>query len=76
MSAVKLVKGKSLENIFKNFKLEYDWKEVFDFLAKIPVTKHYKLKWGKPNADKIKKFLCEERDFKVERVMAALEKIK
>jgi flap endonuclease-1 len=76
MSAVKLVKGKSLENIFKNFKLEYDWKEVFNFLAKIPVTKHYNLKWENPNANKIKKFLCEERDFKVERVMAALEKIK
>jgi flap endonuclease-1 len=76
MSAVKLVKGKSLENIFKNFNLEYDWKEVFNFLAKIPVIKHYKLKWEKPNANKIRKFLCEERDFKVERVMAALEKIK
>src|SRR3972149_3133657 len=61
--AVKIVRKKNPEQIFKSLKLEYDWKEVFDFITNIPVTKDYKLKWESPNIRKIKEFLCVERDF-------------
>ena len=74
-SAVKLVKGQSLKGIFKNFSLPYDWSEVFNYITKMPVTKNYKLKWEVPNIKAIRRFLCEERDFKEERVMSALKKI-
>jgi len=73
--AVKIVRKKNPEQIFKSLKLEYDWKEVFDFITNIPVTKDYKLKWESPNIRKIKEFLCVERDFNEKRVMAALEKL-
>jgi len=74
-SAAKIVKGQSPERIFKKFSLTYDWREVFNYIMKTPTTKNYNLKWEVPNIMAIKRFLCEERDFKPERVMSALEKI-
>ena len=74
--AVKLVKGKKPEQIFKSLPLGYDWKEVFNYITKMSTTKDYNLKWKKYDYGKIINFLCKERDFKVDRVEAALERIK
>ncbi|MGB2729003.1 MAG: flap endonuclease-1 [Halobacteriota archaeon] len=39
------------------------------------VNESYEIKWGTPDEEKVKEFLCEERDFSEERVSKALERI-
>ncbi|MEM4248535.1 MAG: hypothetical protein QXH80_04650 [Candidatus Nanoarchaeia archaeon] len=74
-NAVKIVRKKDPEKIFKELKPDFDWKEIYEIITKMPVTKNYKLKWQKPDFKKIKKILVEEHDFKMERVKSALEKL-
>lgn len=40
------------------------------------VTDDYEIKWGKPDSEKLIKFLCEENDFSVDRVKKAVERLK
>lgn len=48
--------------------------EIFSFF-KNPPTVDYKLKFGSPDLDAIKKFMCDEHDFSEERIENALKKI-
>lgn len=40
------------------------------------VTDDYEIKWGKPDSEKLIKFLCEENDFSTDRVEKAAERLK
>lgn len=40
------------------------------------VTDNYEIKWGKPDSEKLLKFLCEENDFSADRVEKAAERLK
>ncbi|MEK6923434.1 MAG: flap structure-specific endonuclease [Nanoarchaeota archaeon] len=73
--AVKFVQKKSSEQIFQNFELNYNWKEIYNLFAKIPVTDKYKLKWSEPNRREIMRILVKEHNFNGERVETALNKI-
>jgi len=73
--AVKFVQRKSNKQIFKDLDLNYDWKEIYNLFAKIPVTDKYKLKWSEPDRKEIKRILVKEHNFSEERVENALNKI-
>jgi len=47
---------------------EMPWQEVFDVIAKMPVSDDYSKNQGSINADKIREILCERHQFSVERV--------
>lgn len=40
------------------------------------VTDNYEIKWGKPDSERLIKFLCEENDFSADRVEKAAERLK
>ncbi|MDM7917782.1 MAG: flap structure-specific endonuclease, partial [Methanosarcina sp.] len=40
------------------------------------VTDDYEIKWGKPDSEKLIKFLCEENDFSEDRVVKTAERLK
>lgn len=68
-NALKLVKQyKDFDELFKNVKADFDWKEIFDVFKKMPVTKKYDLKWNSINENKIREILIEKHDFSNERV--------
>ena len=71
--AVKFVAKKSNKEIFQDFELNYDWKEIYNLFARIPVTDTYKLKWNEPNIREIKRILVKEHNFSEERVENALK---
>lgn len=54
---------------------EYNLSEVKDIFLSPPVTDEYKIKFEKPNAEKIVEFLCEEHEFSENRVEKALERL-
>jgi flap endonuclease-1 len=74
-TAVKFVRRKNIEKIFKELKPDFDWKVVYEIITKMPVTKDYELKWREPDLKKIIEILVEEHDFKLERVKSAMEKL-
>ncbi len=51
------------------------WKEVFDTIKHIPVTKEYDLEWKKIKDDELKALLIGEYSFSPERVQARLSKL-
>jgi len=73
-NALKLVKkhGENLNLLFSEAKweesFEMPWQEVFDVIAKMPVSDDYSKNQGSINADKIREILCERHQFSVERV--------
>ncbi|MGB8220706.1 MAG: flap endonuclease-1 [Methanoregula sp.] len=52
----------------------FDPAPVMDFFLRPPVTNEYSLTWGHPDAEGIKRLLCDGYDFAEERVDAALER--
>ncbi|MBN2881632.1 flap endonuclease-1 [Candidatus Woesearchaeota archaeon] len=81
MKGLKLVRefGDKFDDLFtyvewdKNF--DFSWKDVFNIFKNIPVTDDYVLDWTNVDADKLKSFLVDERNFSVDRVDIALEKL-
>jgi flap endonuclease-1 len=67
----------SLERIVKErlFEFEVDPLEVKEIFLKHEVTDDYELRWGQPDPERIKEFLCEEFDFSEERVQSGIEKL-
>jgi flap endonuclease-1 len=55
---------------------DYGWKEVFDTIKDMPVTKDYTLKWEKPDYVGLKKLLCDRHDFSEDNVSSKLDKLK
>ncbi|MEN6396060.1 MAG: flap endonuclease-1 [Methanoregula sp.] len=52
----------------------YDPAPVIDLFLHPPVTSDYTLVWGHPDAEGIRRLLCDKYDFAAERVDAALER--
>ncbi len=75
--ALKLVRElKSLDAIVRAVKAEFpvDPHEIVKIFLEPQVTSDYKLEWRKPDVDKVKEFLCEERQFSETRVQNALDR--
>lgn len=51
---------------------DFSWKEVYDALQTMPVTKNYKLRWKKPNKKAVLELLCKKHDFDEKRVLTRL----
>ena len=78
-TAYKLIrKYGSLENIIKyeNVSLDFDYEAVRSIFLNPEVTDDYDLRWGSVDERGIIKFLCEDRDFNVERVRKAVERLR
>ncbi len=56
-------------------KFDVDPLDVREIFLKPNVMDKYKLKWGEPDPDGIKKFLCDEHDFSQERVQTGVDKL-
>jgi flap endonuclease-1 len=52
-----------------------NYQEIREFFLRPPVTDEYSLKWGRPEPEKIMKFLCDEHSFSGERVGKVLERL-
>jgi flap endonuclease-1 len=76
--ALKLVRDyKTIENLKKNIEwnFEIDMETLYYFFLEPPVYHDYKIKFSSPQAEKIKKLLCDEHNFSEERVSKFLEKL-
>jgi flap endonuclease-1 len=77
--ALELVKKfGSIEEIIKTElgeKFEVDPLEVKGIFLNPNVTDKYEIKWGEPDPEGIKKFLCDEHDFSESRVESGIEKL-
>lgn len=72
-TALKLIKKYgTLEEILK-IKKAPELLTIRDIYLHPNVTDDYVIKLGKPNADALKEFLCEERDFSEERVQRGID---
>jgi flap endonuclease-1 len=73
-NALKLVKkyGDDFDSLFKGVKwhdfFDFSWRDVFDVIKNMPTTKDYSLEWGKVDVDEVKRILCDEHDFSVDRI--------
>jgi len=56
-------------------KFEVDPLEVRDIFLKPNVTAEYELKWGDPDPEGIKEFLCGEHDFSESRVQTGIDRL-
>lgn len=68
----------SMENILRTElaeKFEVDPLEVREIFLKPNVIDKYKVRWGEPDQEKIKKFLCGEHDFSDARVQGAIDRL-
>ncbi|MCD6463920.1 flap endonuclease-1 [Candidatus Woesearchaeota archaeon] len=78
--ALALVKKHSVEEVFKIVEwdkhFETPWREIFDLIKNMPVTKDYELEWNPINEDEIIQFLVHERDFSLERVKNNLARLR
>lgn len=80
-NALKLVKkhGKEFDALFKEVEwskyFDFEWREVFDLIKNMPVTKDYKLRWKPVERDKVIKLLVEEHEFSRERVEKNLDEL-
>ena len=52
-----------------------NWQAIKEFFLKPNVTDDYNIKWGKPEPGKIRRFLCDEHSFSVDRVDKVLERL-
>lgn len=68
----------ALDKLMKEGKIEepdFDWQDIFELFKKPDVTTGYKIEFRKVDEKAVKKLLCDEHDFSVDRVTSALEKI-
>jgi flap endonuclease-1 len=67
------------DTMFKQVKwseyFEFGWEEVYNLIENMPTTDKYKLEWNYPDLERVKKILCDEHDFSVERVESTLSKL-
>lgn len=78
-TALKLVKDhKTLDKVLENVDWtdEVDAHEIFNWFMNPPTSEKPKIIWGKPQPDKIMKFMVDEHDFsreRIEKVVARIE---
>lgn len=56
--------------------MDVDPQEVRDIFLDHDFIEDYELKWNKPDKEGVIKFLCDEHDFSIDRVVGALDKLK
>ncbi len=54
---------------------DFDIDEIKELFLKPKITEDYDLNWNAPDIDKAVRFLCDERDFSIERVEKALQRL-
>ncbi len=54
---------------------DFSWKEIYNLILHMPVSKDYALKFNSFDSQKIVQLLCVEHDFLKERVIFTLEKL-
>jgi len=76
-TALKLVKKhKDMPGIFEELGQTIEnYEAIRDFFLNPPTTDDYSVKWGKPEPEKIKQFLCDEHSFSPERVEKVVERL-
>ena len=77
-TALKLAHNGQLKEKIAELQKEstHDLDEVRDIFLKHNVNTDYKIKWEKPNKDKLIEFMCYEHGFSVERVSRASDRLK
>ena len=67
----------SFEEIIKetNFEPNFDYKEIEELFLKPEAEKNYKIEFKVPEKEKVIDFLCSNRDFSMDRVENALNKL-
>lgn len=77
--ALKLAKeNENIENISKTEigdKFECDVLEVEKIYLEPDVSDEYEIKWGDPNPEEIREFLCEKHDFSESRIGTGIERL-
>ncbi|MEK6841247.1 MAG: flap endonuclease-1 [Nanoarchaeota archaeon] len=75
-TALRLVKQyKNFDKLFKEAKADFDWKKIYAVFKNMPIIKNYKLKWVKPDVERIMKLLVDEHEFNQERVQKNIDRI-
>ncbi len=77
-TAYKLVKkhGDDMPAILGELEQDIEnWPAIKEFFLHPEVTDQYQVKWGKPEPEKIRQFLCDEHSFSVDRVDKVLERL-
>ena len=67
-------KHKTPEEVFKNVKHDFDWKQIYDIFTKMKVKTDYNLEWKPLDKEKVIKLLVDKHDFSLERIEALLSK--
>lgn len=76
-TALKLVKQyKNFDELFKEVKAEFNWKQVYAIYKSMPVMENYQLKWKDVDEERIKKLLIDKHEFQEERVESTLAKLR
>ena len=78
-TALRLVKkNENIENLPDNVKscLTENFKEVRNIFLKPPVTDNYSINYHEMQEEALIHFLCEERDFSIERVKTVIDRMK
>jgi len=76
-TALKLVRQhKNFEELFKEVKVDFNWKKIFAIFKSMPVMKNYQLNWKEIDEDKIMKLLVEKHEFSKERVEKTLNNLR
>jgi flap endonuclease-1 len=76
--ALELIRERgSIEALLDEYgeRFEVDPLEVREIFMKPAVTSDYTLRWGEPDPEGIKRFLCDEYDFSESRVQSGVEKL-
>ena len=72
---LKLVEeNKDYDKMFSELNVDFDWREVYNIFAKLPVNKNYELKWEEIDEKELKKVLVLDHDFNEERIQSSLDK--
>lgn len=75
--ALRLVKQyKNFDDLFKDVKADFNWKEIYAVFKSMPIMKNYQLKWKEVDIDKVKEILVDRHDFNEERVDNGLKRLK
>jgi flap endonuclease-1 len=75
-TALRLVKQyKNFDDLFKEVKADFNWKEIYAVFKNMPIMKNYQLKWSYPDVEKIMKLLVDKHEFNQERVQKNIDRI-
>ena len=75
-TALRLVQqNKNFDDIFKEVKADFNWKEIYAVFKSMPIMKNYQLKWHPVDEKKVRTLLINKHNFSEERVNNTLKKV-